>query len=353
MEPTGQYADRNYPRKPTRQTLMRNKRRGRLGGVAAGIGDYFGIEPVWVRLALLVSLLASFGMTLAAYILAWVMLPARPEVPIPQVDKALRRELKRLDRIVRRAHRALPMEAANQVQDTFDAFKLLAGDLHSSTAASLEVRQVWDAALGTLPRLIDGLLADGGDRVIVQQLRQIELDLQKASRNALGSELRQATEASEATEEIGEGSQSWRHAVRPLREQLQGRARPQTLAVLQRIETKLMFLLDRSESPGGAFDLEPFKLKKIAYEYLPEALQEYLKLPAELAQSHRLAGDITAEESLNEQLVRLDKALEDMATSLFERDAQALLIHGRFLRNKFADNPFNLDEAQASSGSRD
>jgi len=350
MKPTPQRINRNLSDRSNRLPLMRNKRRGRFGGIAAGIGDYFGIEPIWIRLAMVASLFFSFGITLGAYVFAWVMLPIRPEVPIPQVDRELRRELKRMDRIVRRAHRSLPLEHADQVQNTFDALKLLAGDLQSSTVASQEVQQVWDSARRSLPRLIGSLLGGVAEPNTLVELRQLELELQKASRYALGSELAQAADADEVSDE---DSQAWRNTVEPLREQLKQRVRPQTLAVLQGIESKLTFLLSRSESSRGSFDLEPFKLHKIAYEYLPEALQAYLQLPTELARSHSLPGGITAEESLNEQLIRLDKALEDMATSLFERDAQALLIHGRFLRNKFADNPFKLDQVHRSSVTSD
>ncbi|OIO10530.1 MAG: transcriptional regulator [Flavobacteriales bacterium CG03_land_8_20_14_0_80_35_15] len=44
-----------------------------LGGVAAGIGHYFGIEPIWIRLIWLLLAFAGFGFLL--YIILWILVP--------------------------------------------------------------------------------------------------------------------------------------------------------------------------------------------------------------------------------------------------------------------------------------
>ena len=55
--------------------LHRNKRDGRLGGVCAGLGDYFDIDPVIIRLLFLLALFLGGG--LIVYLIAWVVIPVK------------------------------------------------------------------------------------------------------------------------------------------------------------------------------------------------------------------------------------------------------------------------------------
>lgn len=51
--------------------------RSMIGGVCAGIADYFDIDPTLVRLAFLFIMLAR-GAGLLAYVIAWVVIPEKP-----------------------------------------------------------------------------------------------------------------------------------------------------------------------------------------------------------------------------------------------------------------------------------
>ena len=59
------------PRRP----LLRNRRDGKVAGVAAGLGDYFAIDPVLIRLGFLLLTLVG-GLGVLAYLLAWLVIPA-------------------------------------------------------------------------------------------------------------------------------------------------------------------------------------------------------------------------------------------------------------------------------------
>jgi len=48
-----------------------------LGGVCGGIGKYFNIDPVLVRVVWAVSFFAG-GVGLLAYIIAWIIIPEEP-----------------------------------------------------------------------------------------------------------------------------------------------------------------------------------------------------------------------------------------------------------------------------------
>jgi phage shock protein PspC (stress-responsive transcriptional regulator) len=58
----------------TRRLLQRNTREGKIGGVAAGLADYFDIDPTIVRLAFVLLVFAG-GFGIAAYLVAWLVMP--------------------------------------------------------------------------------------------------------------------------------------------------------------------------------------------------------------------------------------------------------------------------------------
>ncbi len=54
--------------------LYRDKEKGMIGGVAAGLGHYFGIDAVWIRI-LLVLFVWIGGSGIIAYIVLWIVMP--------------------------------------------------------------------------------------------------------------------------------------------------------------------------------------------------------------------------------------------------------------------------------------
>jgi phage shock protein PspC (stress-responsive transcriptional regulator) len=54
--------------------LYRDKDNGMVGGVLAGLGHYFGIDKVWLRIILLI-LFFAWGIGLMAYIILWIVMP--------------------------------------------------------------------------------------------------------------------------------------------------------------------------------------------------------------------------------------------------------------------------------------
>ncbi|THF49935.1 PspC domain-containing protein [Flavobacterium supellecticarium] len=55
--------------------LYRDKEKGMLGGVAAGFGHYIGLDPLWLRIILILLTLAGFGAGIVAYIILWILVP--------------------------------------------------------------------------------------------------------------------------------------------------------------------------------------------------------------------------------------------------------------------------------------
>jgi len=326
--------------------LQRNLRRRRLGGVCAGVADYLGTSVKWIRLAALVSVFFSFSLSLWIYLALWLFLPAKAEVPLPPVSRNLRHELRRIGKLVRKVHRRLDPQVADQAQSAFDDLKLLAARIEKRNALPAKVRSVWASTLPGLPRLLRQLLklpeTIGAQQTrpyqrLVDELEHVQKALREASIEALDSEI---------TDEFGTETQdsaqvtAWRNQLEPLYERLRERAGQDTLTTLHRIEEKLAFLIEHSDSSAEPFDFKPFEVRKIAFDYLPETINNYLQLPSQLAQSERLRDGRSAEQALQEQLHLLDHALADLTRSYFDRDAESLLIHGRFIKDKFARQPF-------------
>ena len=55
--------------------LYRDKEKGMIGGVASGLGHYFGLDAVWIRIVLILLVFAGFGTGILAYIILWIVAP--------------------------------------------------------------------------------------------------------------------------------------------------------------------------------------------------------------------------------------------------------------------------------------
>ena len=55
--------------------LYRDREKGMIGGVSAGLGHYFGVDAVWIRIVLILLVFAGFGTGILAYIILWIVTP--------------------------------------------------------------------------------------------------------------------------------------------------------------------------------------------------------------------------------------------------------------------------------------
>lgn len=77
------------PERP--KTLHRDIKRKILGGVCAGLGHHFNIDPVWIRL-LFFFLTAAYGITLIVYIVMWIIVPGSYDLEEPRIKKKMFRD---------------------------------------------------------------------------------------------------------------------------------------------------------------------------------------------------------------------------------------------------------------------
>lgn len=343
------------PDHPPRRRLMRNTRKRLIGGVCAGIADFTGLPVLAVRLGAVVLMLGSMSIAFFAYLIAWNAIPKPPTGEMPDVSRSMRRKLRRIERRLDRLHDGHDPELVAVATEAFNAIRLLAPRFEGAQAGRhAELRET---ALSRFPSMVDNLAAlppDAGghwrasrpgtpERLLVDQLISIRDELQQASVRVLEQDFEGAArQAARAPAMSG-----YRERLEPLQARLarRGDGLSEALATLASIESRLDFLLARIETGADAsdgLDLRPFEVRKIAFEYLPGALERFLQLPEAMAVGEKLADGRTAAQVLAEQLRLLDTTLADLARSYYARDARSLLIHGRFLREKFAEQPLHF-----------
>ncbi len=79
--------DQQTPRQPR----LRRSNDRQIAGVAGGVADYFGIDPVIARLGFVVALFAG-GAGLIAYLIGWVVLPEASDAESPTSNRPLDRK---------------------------------------------------------------------------------------------------------------------------------------------------------------------------------------------------------------------------------------------------------------------
>jgi phage shock protein PspC (stress-responsive transcriptional regulator) len=107
---------------PNRKKLYRDKDRGLIGGVCTGLGHYFGVDAVWIKIIFLLLAFTSFGVI--AYIILWIATPKAvttseklemtgEPVTISNIEKKVREEF---DSVSNKFKNANYDEMGNQVK---------------------------------------------------------------------------------------------------------------------------------------------------------------------------------------------------------------------------------------------
>jgi phage shock protein PspC (stress-responsive transcriptional regulator) len=84
-EPNEETQDTNAEEPKPAKRLLRDEKKRILGGVASGMAYYFGIDPLWVRLIMVLMFLNVFfglvsGAVFIAYIVLWIVIPGSYEL---------------------------------------------------------------------------------------------------------------------------------------------------------------------------------------------------------------------------------------------------------------------------------
>lgn len=101
-------------------------------------------------------------------------------------------------------------------------------------------------------------------------------------------------------------------------------------------------LLQQWERSRGTLSLQDsFHARHIAISYLPDALNTYLSIPVAFATTKLLDNGKTAQDTFKDTLAELETKVRQLGDDLASQDAQAFLVHSKFLHQKFG--PQGLD----------
>lgn len=126
--------------------------------------------------------------------------------------------------------------------------------------------------------------------------------------------------------------------LRALPARVAGRLPDEAVAAVTRIAELLRDTLPRVLGSTQ----EEVLVRRTATVYLPDTLRAYVALPADWAATHRLSNGLTASDALSAQLADLEAAAQRMRDAAVEQDANALLVNGRFLADRFAISSLDL-----------
>jgi len=117
-----------------------------------------------------------------------------------------------------------------------------------------------------------------------------------------------------------------------------GNAPPVVTTRVVRIARTINETLPRLRQLGQG-SLEGYAVVATATDYLPEAVGGYLRLPREWADTRPIDGYKTSLMVLIDQLELLGSTMDKILDAANRADAQALVVHGKFLEAKFGHGP--------------
>lgn len=121
------------------------------------------------------------------------------------------------------------------------------------------------------------------------------------------------------------------------------------LARLLRVITVVRSALPRlaTSEQGGA---QAYTVIATATDYLPVAIGNYLRLPREWADHRPVRDGKSSLMLLVDQLDQLAVAMDHVNDALIQADAQAMVAHGIFLKDRFGPNSPELQLTSPAQG---
>jgi hypothetical protein len=256
-----------------------------------------------------------------------------------------------LERLAEGVHRALPADAAAvEVERDRSLADRLSGrpgrvSMVRVTRADTAMTLRWDGRrlIGESARVVGGVVIARSAvpvgawlTMLTGQVAALAADL--AGDASAASAALAALGIQPAGSDLAVSEHDLEGGLRALTGRAAGRLPAAGAEAVQRIVGLLLDTLPRVSGRGE----QEVLVRRTATNYLPETLRAYVALPADWAASHRLSNGLTASDTLMAQLTDLESAAQRMRDAAVGDDAQALLVNGRFLSDRFAISSLDL-----------
>ncbi len=130
---------------PGPRRLYRDPDNSVFGGVCGGLGAYFGIDPVWIRILFVILLIAGYGVWGLVYIVLWIAVPRAVTISQKLEMKGERVTVSNIEKTVK--------EEYEGVKANFKKFEKTEGYSQASSAVE-EIFQVLGRILTVLLRVV-------------------------------------------------------------------------------------------------------------------------------------------------------------------------------------------------------
>ena len=125
-------------------------------------------------------------------------------------------------------------------------------------------------------------------------------------------------------------------ALEKLMLELKGNVNNEIYTLVAAIHDKVVSLLPKLADQSIPTEAS-FNIRKIATDYLPETIFNYLKLPRIYSSMHQSKSGDSPKNVLIQQLTLLDNELEKLTIDLHQEEYNTMLSHGKFLQSKFGE----------------
>jgi len=121
-----------------------------------------------------------------------------------------------------------------------------------------------------------------------------------------------------------------------------GKVPDDVLAQVRQIHASVRDVLARRDNlPPGSPD--EYIVEQTVRDYLPTALESYLRLPRAYANRVVVSDGRTARQILLDQLATIDREMRNIVTAVARGDTDRLLAHERFLADRFGTGELGLN----------
>ncbi len=349
-----------------RRQLMRNPFNKKIAGVCSGIANYIGVPPIFVRAIFLLLLFATRGFIIPAYIVLGILLPKRKEPLRPRnfgpkqtPEDVEIVQVSRLKVLLDSAQTKVSppvLELVNSIGASVDTMMPHLKNVNAKKEP--EMAAVKEAALEYFPNALESYLRLPADYAInhqqsngttAQEELLADLELIDDSMKRLIEVKYQNNRAKGMSSLNSLQERLQRDPTRDVRRSLETVERRAAMElglseseVIQSIKISILAILPQMLASGSGMDQNVFNVRQTALEYLPDAVEKYLSLPEGFRETHALINGKTAQQTLVEQLELLDNTMKKLMASVYQEDASGLLMHGSFLKEKFAETRFEV-----------
>ena len=120
-EPREQPPDYEYIKEKAPKRLFRDPDDKYIGGVCSGLGAYFQVDPIWMRLLFLVAIFAGFGIIL--YLILWIIVPKARSATDKLEMRGERVNLSSIEKSIKEDLQDIKRNLQNITEETREAFR--------------------------------------------------------------------------------------------------------------------------------------------------------------------------------------------------------------------------------------